>query len=78
MQIVERTTSIKEAVRGFAENLASEMPCVRHGRGWRSWRRRGEVPGRGKGGARGEARDVEKRGVGINAEGGKRESDDET
>ena len=29
-------------------------------------------------GARGEARDVEKRGVGINAEGGKRESDDET
>ena len=38
VQIVERTTSIKEAVRGFAENLASEMPCVRHGRGWRSWR----------------------------------------
>ena len=31
-----------------------------------------------EGGARGEARDVEKRGVGINAEGGKRESDDET
>lgn len=29
-------------------------------------------------GARGEARDAEKRGVGINAEGGKRESDDET
>ena len=29
-------------------------------------------------GMRGEARDVEKRGVGINAEGGKRESDDET
>ena len=33
VQIVERTTSIKEAVRGFAKNLASEMPCVRHGRG---------------------------------------------
>ena len=48
VQIVERTTSIKEAVRGFAENPASEMPCVRHGRGWRSLWRRGEVLGRGK------------------------------
>ena len=37
-----------------------------------------ECTGGGAEGMRGEARDVEKRGVGINAEGGKRESDDET
>ena len=66
-----------EAVRTALENLSFRAYRVRHGRGWRSWRRRNAQEG-GAEGMRGEARDVEKRGVGINAEGGKRESDDET
>ncbi|PHU38154.1 hypothetical protein CSX02_03870, partial [Agathobacter ruminis] len=31
------------------ENLSFRAYRVRHGRGWWSWRRRGEEPGRGKG-----------------------------